>query len=150
VNKKIFFIFFIFTVLSISGFYVFVAIKDNTIQAKAAFGISPPYVDELKLHPGDSVVDYITIMRSNSEKEIPINMNLKALNIDSWLELIPKNLVFKKGDTQAILGIKINVPKDAKAGIYSGKLFTTLGPDKKNGVAVALGGLINISLRVIK
>jgi len=149
-NKKIFFIFFIITVLSVSGLYVFIAVKDNIVPAKAAFGISPPFVDEEKLRAGQSVVDYITIMRSNIEKEMPVKVTLKAQGIDSWIELSPKNLIFKKGDSQVVLEIKITVPKNATTGIYKGKIFTTLGVDKKNGVAVALGGLINLNLRVIK
>jgi hypothetical protein len=149
-NKKIFFVIYIVTVLSVSTFYILTAINNSIVPAKAAFGISPPYIDETKLHPGDNVTDYITLMRSNTENEAPVSMTLKAPGIDSWIELSPKNLNFSKGKSHVILALKIIVPKEAIAGVYKGKLFTTLGQNKKNGVAVALGGLININLRVVK
>lgn len=152
--KKIISFLFVFSALGLSALAVLRS--DNPIAnifgTKAdSFGISPPYVKNYSLKPGDTYRQNITIMRGNAANTKTINITPSADGFEDWLEFYPsKNFTFPSGKQKVVVTVAVNVPEDAVNGDYEGLLNINLGAEYKSGqVGIALGAIAEIGLKII-
>jgi hypothetical protein len=120
----------------------------------AAFGVSPPWIENENLKPGSNFVYVINL----SANELPDDMIVTptfegASEVAQWLTIQNQDsLVMPKGEKMVPMSVNVNIPADAKIGKYEGNLKLSLTP-KGNGnskdIAVLLGSNIAIKLGVI-
>jgi len=119
----------------------------------AAFGVSPPWIENENLKPGSNFIYVINL----SANELPADMKVKAEiqgdpEVQEWLNVSnPDSLVMTKGKSMVPMSVSLNVPADAKVGKYEGRLnvsLTSENPVAEN-VAILLGGNIKVNLTVI-
>ncbi len=115
------------------------------------FGISPPFVIHDSLKPGDSFEKKITLLRSTAEKISEVDVSLLAPDIESWIKIIPGELVkFNTDKLRTSVKVLITVPINAAPGNYKGKIYFIISPDgKKNKITIASGARADINLTVL-
>ena len=119
----------------------------------AAFGVSPPWIENGNLKPGSNFVYVINMSASELPDDMVVNPVLEGdSEIMQWLTIQNQDkLVMLKGQEVIPLSVNVNIPADAKVGKYSGNLKLSLTP--KNGagenVAVLLGSNVAIKLGVV-
>ena len=118
----------------------------------AGFGISPPSVQNARLVPGSSFERTIYLVQGNPTKPLDISVTIDSKNMGKWISFEPKiPFTIPAGVQQFPLKIHIAVPKDAVLGIYKAFVRIQTEPEKAKkagGVAIALGGRIDIELTV--
>ncbi len=122
--------------------------------AQAGFGISPPYVKTNKIIPGSHYEQKINLLRSSASEELEAIVEVKAEEIASWIT-IDKGEKFDlpKGELQVPMIVKVDVPKKAEIGNYTGYINVKVAPKEAReggGVAIALGARIDIDLTITK
>ena len=91
-------------------------------SSAAAFGITPPYIENFSILPGDSFKRGITLVRSVSEKDTYIKVKIKSDGFSDWINLGEK-ILFPAGHTRLPIVIDFDVPASVSAGDYSGWLW---------------------------
>ncbi|MEK7193511.1 MAG: hypothetical protein AAB652_01860 [Patescibacteria group bacterium] len=119
--------------------------------SNAAFGISPPFLNESHLVPGAHYSQTVYLVQDQPDNDVKIQTNLEVNErIRNWFVVNGgKEVIIPKGVRQFPLTIEIDVPKDAALGVYHGNLRFTAGPTTEGGqVAIALGVQIAINVTV--
>ncbi len=119
----------------------------------AAFGVSPPWIENENLKPGSSFV-YIINLSSN---QLPNDMLVSSKvtgdpEVAQWVKVRDSgNLVMAQGQTQIPMYVDLNVPSNATLGKYSGTISLSLNPRNatEKAIAVLLGANISVKLDVI-
>lgn len=119
----------------------------------AAFGISPPWIVNENLRPGDNLVYAINLSSNGLAEDMTIDTRFEGdPKIAQWLTVMNKaELVMKEGKSTVPMLIGVNIPEDAKIGRYTGNLRvnTVSTTGNQANVAVLLGGNIDINLNII-
>jgi len=120
----------------------------------AAFGVSPPWIENENLKPGSNFVYVINL----SANELPDDMLVTPKfegdpEIAQWLTIQNQDsLIMAKGEKMAPMSVNVNIPADAKVGKYTGNLKLSLTPktdSKSQDIAVLLGSNVAIRLGVV-
>lgn len=142
VNKKFFAVF---------GLPVFFLITFFApLEASAAFGISPPFLNAVHLVKGAEYSQTIYLIQDIPAADMGIKTNLSIPEkIRPWVT-IDKGLDFiiPAGVQQYPVTITIKVPQNAELGIYNGNISFTTQPTKTGQVTIALGAQVSLNLRV--
>ena len=128
----------------------------NISTVEAAFGISPPWVQNDHVLPGTTYEQIINLSRSGAEEEMEIAVRISGdEKLVKWIE-IPDidNLIMKKGQNILPMKVIIDVPKRAALKNYRGGIRTSLSPVKKGEgqggeVAIVLGANISVNITVV-
>lgn len=119
----------------------------------AAFGVSPPWIENNNLRPGDNFVYVINLSASDLSEDMIVQPELQGdPEIMQWLTILNKdNLVMTKGQGIVPMSVAVNIPNNANIGKYEGSLRLSLAARNGNtdNVAVLLGSNIAVKLGVI-
>lgn len=119
----------------------------------AAFGVSPPWIENENLKPGSSFVYVINLSANDLPNDMIVRPELTGdPEITKWLTIRDKdNLVITKGKDMIPMSVDVNVPKDTKVGKYQGNIKLSLASkdNNTNDIAILLGGNVTIELDVI-
>ncbi|MBI1998885.1 MAG: hypothetical protein HYS73_00940 [Parcubacteria group bacterium] len=129
---------------------LFVAISVFPAVVEAGFGISPPSIKETRLVPGSRITRTVYLIQGNPEKAVSMDVSVESRDIKDWISFDPAgSFTIPAGVQQFPLKITIDVPKDAEIGIYKAFIRPSTNPEKaKEGVAISLGGRIDVELTV--
>jgi hypothetical protein len=119
----------------------------------AAFGVSPPWVENDNIKPGASFVYIINL----SANDLPQNMSVSATyegnpELEKWLTIQNQdNLVMTTGKNIVPMSINVHVPEDAQPGKYEGNMKLSLisASNQMNSITTLLGGNVTIKLNVV-
>ena len=119
----------------------------------AAFGVSPPWIENDNLKPGSNFVYVINL----SANDLPGNMVVDSViegdpEIAQWLTVQNKDkLIMTTGESIVPMSVNVRIPEDAKVGKYEGNLKLSLvsNSGKPNSITTLLGGNIAVKLGVI-
>ncbi|MHA2067439.1 MAG: hypothetical protein ACXABY_23990, partial [Candidatus Thorarchaeota archaeon] len=119
----------------------------------AAFGVSPPWIENENLKAGSNFIYVINLSANDFSDDMIVKSELEGdPEVMQWLTIQNKdNLVMTKGQSIVPMSVNVNIPEDAKVGSYQGSLRLSVIPknDNTNNVAVLLGGNVAIKLNVI-
>jgi uncharacterized membrane protein len=119
----------------------------------AAFGVSPPWIENSNLRPGDNYVYVINLSATNLSEDMLVQSELHGdPEIMQWLKIRNKDdLVMPKGEKIVPMSVEVSVPANAQVGKYEGSLKLSLAAKTSNtsNVAVLLGSNIKIDLDVV-
>ncbi|OGZ12621.1 MAG: hypothetical protein A3D67_04430 [Candidatus Lloydbacteria bacterium RIFCSPHIGHO2_02_FULL_51_22] len=130
--------------------FIFVAISVFPAVGEAGFGVSPPSIKETRLVPGSRVTRTIYLIQGNPEKEVAMDVAVESKDIKDWLSFEPAgSFTIPAGVQQFPLKVTVVVPEDAELGIYKAFIRPSTNPENaKSGVAISLGGRIDVELTV--
>lgn len=119
-------------------------------EARAAFGVSPPFINATHLVPGVKYVQTIYLVRDNADEDLPVSAKLNVPDrVRSWFSIDKGfDFVIPKGTRQFPIAVTVDVPKDAERVSYGGKLLIQSQPAAKGQVTIAIGANIDINLTV--
>jgi hypothetical protein len=119
----------------------------------AAFGVSPPWINNDNLKPDSHYVYVIDLSTNDASQEMVVTAKLTGdQEVMSWITVKDKdNLTMPVGNQHTPLYVEVNVPKDAKIGRYTGNISLTVAPRNLNpdNVSILLGGNIAVDLKVV-
>jgi hypothetical protein len=119
----------------------------------AAFGVSPPWIENENLKPGTSFVYVINLSSNELSDDMTVNAKVTGSpEVVKWLSIPDSgNLVMAKGQVQVPMNVDLNVPSNAPLGKYTGTISLSLSPKTPGGqsIAVLLGANISVKLDVI-
>jgi len=118
--------------------------------ARAAFGISPPFLNADHLVQGTKYEQVVYLVQDQPDEDVHIQANLQMDQpASSWVSLDSGfNFVIPKGTSQFPVTITIAVPQNASLGIYHGNLTFVTVPASAGQVTIALGAQVAINLTV--
>lgn len=121
---------------------------------QAGFGISPPYVKNENLGQGSYYEKKITLVRGDPIEDWKIEIIVNVPGADDWISVDKgKEFIMPEGAQQVPMVIKVNIPKDAKFGRYTGTIRVKTAPvksPKPGTISILLGGQIDVNLNVQK
>lgn len=133
-----------------------VSICANVSSSYAAFGVSPPWVNNDHMLPGTTFEQVVYLSRSDTEKAM--NAEVKVTGDEElvkWIEILDKeSLIIEKGQNLLPMTVVVSVPENAAAKNYLGGIFVTLTPvvaDTLLGdgeVGIALGSRVSVNILV--
>ena len=91
-------------------------------------------------------------MRSEAKNAAKAEVTIEADLIASWLKIKPGLLInLDKGDYKTPINISVNIPVNAKPGLYKGFVYLEFitNTDQADGVGVRMGARIDIKLKVV-
>ncbi len=122
----------------------------GALQASAAFGISPPFMNADNLVKGSRYSQTITLVQDQPNQDLRIKATLKISDsVRSWISIDKGfDFVIPKGMQKFPVEITVQVPQDAGLGDYSGNISFVSSPSSAGQVTIALGAQVAINLRV--
>lgn len=125
--------------------------------------VSPSYLRHEELVPGRQYIQAIRLQRYCVRRDFQVEVEIEGEMV-SWFTVEPgSQFLFTEGETEMIIEIIINVPKDAKPGEYQGKMLilgSTLEPidtldENQNStsgatIGIKIGIRIPYNLRVVE
>ena len=128
----------------------------NIALTHAAFGISPPWIQNDLLRPGYTLEEVIHLSRSDASKAMRIKLRVDGdEELLKWMEIKDADsLVMQQGQGILPMSVIIKVPQDAVLGNYRAGIYVSLMPlesetQKGGEVAIALGAHIAVEISVI-
>lgn len=123
----------------------------STPIAKAGFGISPPWIENLHAFPGAVFERSIVITQESAPRDLRIRVNITGADVSKWIAV--KNgdeIIIPKGTKQYPISFIVTIPKNAPFGFYEGKVdLVGIDPEKGDGqVAIALGAQARVRISV--
>lgn len=126
-------------------------------NAEAAFGTSPPWVQNDHMLPGTSFEQVINLGRSETDLPMKAIVRLSGdKKLLSWItiENIDK-LILRKGQNILPMKVTVNVPKRAGLGNYKGNIYLSISPLKTDSslgsgeVSITFGANIDVNITVV-
>lgn len=119
-------------------------------QSKAAFGVSPPFIEPANLLQGSRYTQTIYLVRDTADVDLPIKAELDISDrVKPWFTIHDgKPITIPKGVRQYPVPVTIQIPKDAGLGVYSGMLNLATDPTRSGQVSIALGVGVIINMTV--
>ncbi len=119
----------------------------------AAFGVSPPWINNDNLKPDSHYVYVIDLSTNDASQEMVVTAKVTGSpEVLQWVTVKNKdNLTMAQGAQHTPLYVEVNVPKEAKAGRYTGNISLTVAPRQlnPNNISILLGGNIAVDLKVV-
>jgi len=120
--------------------------------AWGGFGISPPYFVNKNLARGSHYESKIILVRDDPVEDWKAEIEVQVTGAESWFSIDKgRSFILPKGEKQIPIIVKIDIPKEAPFGSYEGFLrvrVSPVGPPEGGTVAIALGGRIEVDLKV--
>ena len=118
--------------------------------ARAAFGISPPFLNAGHLVPGVNYTQTVYLVQDHPDQDLSVKAALTIPDrIASWITVDKGfNFVIPKDVRQFPVQISVHVPEGEGIGKYSGNLSFTGQPSQTGQVTIALGVNVAINLTV--
>ncbi len=123
----------------------------NPASSRAAFGISPPFLNTDYLIPGVTYQQTIYLVQDQPNTDLGIHADLAIdQSIRNWITIDKGfDFVIPAGTRQFPVVVSVKVPNGASLGKYSGNItFTTIPATTGGQVAIALGANLAINLTV--
>src|SRR3989338_2681357 len=93
----------------------------SAVPAEAGFGVSPARIVEDRLVKGSVFERVVYFVQGTPDKDLSIKIEIDDSDIKDWITTEPTGVaVIPKGTQQFPVLIRVNVPRDAKIGIYKG------------------------------
>lgn len=135
---------------------LFVSVFSNIAAAQAAFGVSPPWINNDHMLPGSSYEETIYLSRNETEQAMkPVIKMSGDEQLVEWIDIPDEaNLVMEKDQTIIPMKVLITVPERAALKDYEGAIEVSLMPVQTNTsleggeVAIALGAYIAVNISV--
>lgn len=135
-----------------------VSVFSNIPTAEAAFGVSPPWVNNNNLLPGSTFEQVVYLSRNETEEAMRATIRISGdEELAEWITISDEdNLIIKEGQNFLPMNVIVNVPEDAEIKDYTGGIFVTLSSvvtdtSLEGGeVAIGLGARISVNLSVIE
>lgn len=117
------------------------------------FGITPPYLDNDSLTQNSHYEERILLVRSDPTQDLQAKVSVSVPGAGSWIS-IDKGTQFAMpaGVQQVPIIVSVDVPGDAKLGVYTGNIQVVVSPlngPAKGTVGITIGAQIDVNLRVI-
>lgn len=138
--------YFIIVLLVLAGSFFFLP----SHSARAAFGISPPFLNADHLVAGAKYTQVVYLVQDQPDEDLNIQANLQMDDpARSWISIDRGfNFVIPKGTRQYPVTITVNIPQGTGLGAYHGNLTFTTAPAAAGQVTIALGAQVAINLTV--
>ena len=119
----------------------------------AAFGVSPPWVENDNIKPGSSFVYIINLSANDLPQNMAVNTAYEGnTELEKWLTIQNRdNLIMTTGKNIVPMSINVHVPENARPGNYEGNLRLSLvaANNQTNSITTLLGGNVTIRLNVV-
>lgn len=119
----------------------------------AAFGISPPWIENQNIKPGTNFSYIINVSSKDLSNKMKVNIDISGdEEIKRWITIPDTdNLIMSTGESLVPMMINLAVPQDALLGNYQGNIKLTLSNinEQPAGIATLLGGNIAVDLNVV-
>jgi len=127
---------------------LFVGMFSNISTANAAFGISPPWVENDHMLPGTTYEQIINMSRNKTDKEMKVTVMIKGdEDLVEWIQIQDEeNLIMEKGQNVLPMKVIIDVPERATLKNYLGNIYVSLVPLVAD--TAMEGGQISVNLGV--
>ena len=140
---------------SLVAIFVGVVLFAPAHSLAAAFGVSPPWIENDNMKPGSEFVYVINLSANELAEDMIVHAELEGdTEITKWLTVQNKdNLVMTKGQSSVQMSVAVNIPENAKIGKYNGNIRLSITPKSgnipDNNIAILLGSNIVVRLGVI-
>jgi hypothetical protein len=129
----------------------------NVSPSEAAFGTSPPWVQNDHLLPGTTFAQIIYLSRSDAEDEMKAVVRVTGdEGLVQWIRIEnEENLIMTKGQNILPMKVIITVPENASIKNYSSEIYLSLVSTKADStvgggeVAIGLGAHISVDISVV-
>lgn len=110
-------------------------------SARAAFGISPPWVNADHLVKGSKYSQTIYLVQDVVPEDIKVNAQISIdESIRPWITLDNgTEFIIPKGTKQFPVVVSVNAPQNASLGSYHGTISFTQSPASAGQVTIAIG-----------
>ena len=116
----------------------------QSVLAVESFGITPPYVINHELEPGEIFEQRIFIVRRDASKELQADISWEVPGADGWLTIDQgESFVLPVGEQRVPMVVRVMVPEDVRAGEYQGTLEVSVRVPEQ----AAQSGMIAVGLR---
>lgn len=129
----------------------------HTYNAEAAFGASPPWVQNDHMLPGTSFEQIVYLGRSETDVAMKATARITGNpKLMEWITIEDiDNLIMKKGQKALPMKVTVDVPKKVGLGNYKGAIYISLSPLKTDTslgsgeVSITFGANIDVDITVI-
>jgi len=130
------------------------SVLTGTRISEAAFGTSPPWVNNEGMQPGTSFEQIINLSRNETDMAMKATIRFDGnQELQKWIEIQDQeNLIMDVGQTILPMKVTINVPRTAGGGDYTGGIFVILAPTVAGAggeVAIGLGAHVSVNITVL-
>ena len=137
----------------IFGFAAFLLFVPGQALA-AAFGISPPWIENEHIKPGTNFVYIINLSANGLPEDMEVDVQLSGdAEVLKWLHVQNKEgIVMPKGQSIVPVRISVNIPANASLGQYTGNIkfaLTTKNKNNEMSIVNLLGGNMVVNLKVV-
>lgn len=140
---------------SLVAIFVGVVLFAPTNSLAAAFGVSPPWIENDNMKPGSEFVYVINLSANELAEDMIVNAALEGdTEITEWLTVQNKDsLVMPQGQSSVNMFVAVNIPENAKVGKYNGNIRLSIAPKSgnipENNISILLGSNITVELGII-
>jgi len=117
------------------------------------FGITPPYVTNDSLTQGSHYEQRIVLVRGSPDQDLTAKITVNVPGINNWISIDRgTQFTMPSGTQQMPIIVSVNVPNNAKLGLYTGNIqivVTPLTPPTAGTVGLTIGAQVDVNLRVI-
>ena len=125
----------------------------NVGVAFAGFGITPPYVNNMRLTRGTVFQQTIQLVRSDPTEDLTTDITMNVPGAEDWISIDRgTEFTMPKGVTSVPIVITVKVPANAAYKEYRGAIRVRTASSQApvgGGVSIALGAQIDVDLKVV-
>lgn len=145
--KRTFIVFALFCVGSL--------VVPQPVVAVGSFGITPPYVINHELEPGDEFEQRIFIVRRDASKELQADISWDVPGADNWFTIEQgETFILPAGEQRVPMDVKVTVPEAVAAWQYQGHLQVAVRASEQEAqsgmIAVGLRARAQVDLTVVR
>lgn len=123
--------------------------------AVGSFGITPPYVINHELEPGDEFVQRINIVRRDASRELQADISWNVSGADGWFTIEQgESFILPAGEQRVPMDVRVVVPEAVAAWHYQGHLEVAVRASDREAqsgmIAVGLRARAQVDLRVVR
>ncbi|MBI2035112.1 MAG: hypothetical protein HYT12_00310 [Candidatus Liptonbacteria bacterium] len=131
---------------------LFLGLFSLQTNSASAFGVSPPFINAIKLIPGSRFESVIYLVQGKPDYDLKIQASFELPEkVKDWVSLdAGQDFIIPKGTRQFPVKVLINVPQNAELGIYKGVLRVISVPSREEGaqINIATGARIELNIAV--
>ena len=125
------------------------------VLAVGSFGITPPYVINHELEPGDEFTQRIFIVRRDASKELQADISWSVSGADSWISVDQgQTFILPAGEQRVPMDVRVVVPEAVAAWQYQGYLEVAVRASDREAqsgmIAVGLRARAQVDLTVVR
>jgi hypothetical protein len=134
--------------------FTFILTLNNSISAQqdssSSLGVSPPYINNQNLLPGNTFIQEFVFSRSNPDSNATAVIEFDSEELASWIKFEPGlEIKMPKGESRVNVKAIISVPKDAQLREYKGFARVKLNIDDTEGQVILVPSIrLDINLTI--